>query len=218
MLRARLPEEKAARCAKLLRAANQLLRIDNSGLPSVDAVAHRAGVVKGTVYLYFRTKEEIYLALLAEGFGRWLEALTDALSGERATLDRFLKAYCRFCNDNPKVLYLASMSSVVMERNIGTERAYQFKAGLATGVRALGRMLAHVEPTLSPRATTRLFLYSYALTIGMWHQAHPPKVIADVLARPEARVLRIDFRTELLGALTMLWLSVLNGTHEKKRR
>lgn len=218
MLRARLPEEKAARYTKLLRAADQLLRIDGNGLPSVDAVARRAGVAKGTVYLYFRTREEIYLSLLAEGFGRWLETLMRALSGERATLDNFLKVYCCFCNDNPKILYLASMSSLVMERNISKERAYQFKMGLANGVRTLGRMLAHIEPTQTPRTTTRLFLYSYALTIGMWHQAHPPKVIADVLARPEAKVLRIDFRTELLDALTSLWLPKLNRSQEKKRR
>lgn len=45
-----------------------------------DDIAHRLGIGKGTIYRYFRSKEEIYLA-----------AIGDGLSGLRAAVDRVLQ-------------------------------------------------------------------------------------------------------------------------------
>lgn len=49
--RARLPEDKSQRRAAILRAAEGLLRRAPMGAFSVDALARRAGLAKGTVYL-----------------------------------------------------------------------------------------------------------------------------------------------------------------------
>jgi TetR/AcrR family fatty acid metabolism transcriptional regulator len=45
-----------------------------------DDIAHRIGIGKGTIYRYFRSKEELYLA-----------AIGDGLSGLRAAVDRVLQ-------------------------------------------------------------------------------------------------------------------------------
>jgi TetR/AcrR family fatty acid metabolism transcriptional regulator len=45
-----------------------------------DDIAHRLGIGKGTIYRYFRSKEELYLAAIGEG-----------LSGLRATVERAIE-------------------------------------------------------------------------------------------------------------------------------
>ena len=68
LLRARQDEDKAIRRATILKAAEDLLEVGAPDLPSASAIAKEAKLAKGTLYLYFGTKEEIYLSVLTVGF------------------------------------------------------------------------------------------------------------------------------------------------------
>ena len=59
-------EDKAARRAAILEAAGRLLARDPENFASVAQVAEEAGLAKGTVYLYFKTKEEMLMSIHAE--------------------------------------------------------------------------------------------------------------------------------------------------------
>ncbi|HRH91851.1 MAG TPA: helix-turn-helix domain-containing protein, partial [Agitococcus sp.] len=54
--------DKLLRRADFINAAHHLFR-EQKILPSVADIAKSAGLAKGTVYLYFKTKEEIFIAL-----------------------------------------------------------------------------------------------------------------------------------------------------------
>src|SRR5271157_5377810 len=56
-------EERFSRRAALLDAALRLYR-EQGTLPTVSSIAKAAGIAKGAVYLWFRSKEEIFVALL----------------------------------------------------------------------------------------------------------------------------------------------------------
>ena len=70
-------ERKEARREALLDAAECLLDADPTRVPSVAEVAEAAGLAKGTVYLYFASKERLLLAL----YERQIEAFFGALAG-----------------------------------------------------------------------------------------------------------------------------------------
>src|SRR5215212_10316260 len=73
-------EDKEVRRQALLDAAERLYLAHPDRVASVSEVAQAAGVAKGTVYLYFPSKEEMLLALherhVAAFFGE-LNALLD---------------------------------------------------------------------------------------------------------------------------------------------
>ncbi len=46
-------------------------------------LAARAGLAKGTLYLYYRTKEEVFLAVALDQLGGWLDALDAVLEPNR---------------------------------------------------------------------------------------------------------------------------------------
>ncbi len=75
---------------EILQAARSLFARLGYSATSVDDIAQEAGVAKGTVYLYFKSKEEVFAALLA----RDLECLTDktieSMSAKEAFADRLL--------------------------------------------------------------------------------------------------------------------------------
>jgi AcrR family transcriptional regulator len=61
------------RCAEILDAARRVFARTGFEGATVDRIAEAAGVAKGTVYLYFPSKREIYLEALRSGLARLSE-------------------------------------------------------------------------------------------------------------------------------------------------
>jgi len=72
----RRQRERADRQAAILAAARDVFFEEGIRNATVDAIAARAQVAKGTVYIYFRSKETILATLLLEG----LDSLNQRLS------------------------------------------------------------------------------------------------------------------------------------------
>jgi AcrR family transcriptional regulator len=78
---ARRAEHEELRRAQILEAALRVFSRDGFHDAKVDAIAREAGVAKGTIYLYFATKEAILSALVAQySLLPALEDLTGALA------------------------------------------------------------------------------------------------------------------------------------------
>ena len=71
--RARSAEQKAARRQRVLDDAESYFLEVGYEAFSLTQLAKRADVVKGTLYLYFQTKEELFLTLYEQSLERWSE-------------------------------------------------------------------------------------------------------------------------------------------------
>lgn len=97
----RRQKEKEDRKEQILAAARTVFFEEGIRRATVDAIASRAEVAKGTVYLYFSTKETILAHLLLEGLdrlGRRLVTAFDeaATDGGEARVRRLVAAYYDF--------------------------------------------------------------------------------------------------------------------------
>ncbi len=101
----RRAREKAQRRQEILDAARQEFFERGFHNPTVDDVAARAEVSKGTIYLYFESKEAILAHLLLEGLDLLLEEMEAACELQstppEATLQSLSRAYLDFCQANP---------------------------------------------------------------------------------------------------------------------
>ncbi len=109
--RARREREKEERRQSILRAAHEVFFENGFHRATVDDVAEQAEVSKGTVYLYFESKETILAHLLLEGLDELLDELerayaaTDALLADER-LRRLSQAYLRFFRQEPEYFRL----------------------------------------------------------------------------------------------------------------
>lgn len=80
---------------QILRAAEQLFIADGLSASIAD-VAEAAGVAKGTVYLYFASRDELVAALRARYLGEYVAALTVEGDTARERLNKFVVALFEF--------------------------------------------------------------------------------------------------------------------------
>ena len=81
--RARRSEDKAERVGAILAAAREVWAESASNDLSVSAVAERAGIVKGTIYIYFPTREDLVLALFECLFHEYVDDVERTLGARR---------------------------------------------------------------------------------------------------------------------------------------
>jgi AcrR family transcriptional regulator len=104
--RARREREKEERRQSILRAAREVFFEDGFHRATVDKVAQRAEVSKGTVYLYFESKETILAHLILEGLHQLVGELERAYAADEPLsaeerLRRLGQAYFRFFQREP---------------------------------------------------------------------------------------------------------------------
>lgn len=98
------PSLQAARRRQILDAAVGLFAQQGFSDTELDAVAHRAGIAKGTIYRYYRSKSALFLATVDDGMQRLLESI-DAARPPRgdgvAVLTAAIRAYLTFFDAHP---------------------------------------------------------------------------------------------------------------------
>lgn len=206
MRRARASEDRQARRDDLLQAAARLFASGDGDLPSVARIAAAAGVAKGTVYLYFRTREAMFAALMLDG---WSEVLADVgviFANGRDRADKvagFIAGFVGYLARHPELLRLDALGGAV-ERNLSAEDLDDFKRRLADRLAVAGAVV-DAGLALAVGRGGQLLMRSYALARGLWQTFG---VEADV---PVARLplFQADFTTELTETLVEYWRGAL---------
>ena len=199
-------EDKAARRAAILEAAGRLLARDPENFASVAQVAEEAGLAKGTVYLYFKTKEEMLMAIHAEQASRLFDEVDAMIAarGAQLTVADAADCFCAYVQRTPLFLQVASVCHSSFERNVDAEFMYQFRLGIVARLGAIGPKLEAIFPRLEPGQGVELLNHTYAFGIGTWllcDPAHDP----EGMARPGLDVLRRDVGKALYRGLIALW-------------
>jgi len=91
------------RCGSILVAARKIFAKKGFPHATVDDVAEAAGVAKGTLYLYFRSKREIYLAALRQdilALNRETANRVHAAPTIEGKLQAFITTRVRYCDEN----------------------------------------------------------------------------------------------------------------------
>src|SRR6266568_2508743 len=132
-------EDKEERRNAILDAAERLFLDFPDRLANVAEVADAAGLAKGTVYLYFASKEELLLALHERNSDRFFAVLIERLERtEPVTIDDVFTITLEHLVRSPTYLPLAGMCFGMMEKNITQEAANAFHERMATRIARAG--------------------------------------------------------------------------------
>lgn len=148
----------------ILDAARAVFSRDGYADSSVDDVASEAGIAKGTVYLYFKSKEDLYLSALLrdiQAFGASARQQMDAAPTLRDKFAAFLQVRLDYCRAHRNFfrIYLTEYSKMCVETPISKQlRRLQREnlrhlAGLIDDAVERGE----IRPVPSPALAAKLF-------------------------------------------------------------
>jgi AcrR family transcriptional regulator len=201
--------EKLSRREAILDAAGHLVSQDPNHLPSVAQVAQAAGLAKGTMYLYFETKEAIYLALHQRHTKAFFAALIEKLTkAKNFTLPMLLSVIDRHMIKEPSFFPLCTSCMSVAIHAVDPKTVQQFHEELGHWLHQAGQGLENRLPNLNPGDGVRMLHLGYAQMLGLYqllgNSAGDARVIAHL--REQQKKLGLNsFEVELRTAITLLW-------------
>jgi len=89
----RWERRKESRPSELLAAALELFVERGYAATRLDDIAARAGVSKGTLYLYFANKEELFKALVRENIVTMLDAFRERIEGSGEPASALIRSF-----------------------------------------------------------------------------------------------------------------------------
>jgi AcrR family transcriptional regulator len=164
--------DKKERHQAILDAAERLLLRAPDRIPNVADVADEAGLAKGTVYLYFPSKEELLLALHERNLDAFFSTLDALLERRpRVTLEDLLAVTFDRIVRRPLLLPLAARCFALMAQSIPADVAEGHRERMAARLEHAGRGLEQLFPALAPGEGVAKLRHSFALIVGLWQMS-----------------------------------------------
>lgn len=212
--RARRPEEMAARRAAIMDAARATLKAKGLADISLREISEKVGLAKSNVLRYFDSREAIFLELLDQECRSWLGEVAELLGRPRArkphyaTEIRVATTIADSLAGRGALCELLGAMAGVLERNISTDFARDFKVRAGENIDALAREVSRQLPWLSAESTGAFAEGALTLTAGMYPFSVPTEPVRIAMAElnfpdPRARFasgLRAGLVTWLIGA------------------
>ncbi len=155
------PERTSARKEEIIAACRKLYETMSFREITLKEIGQQTSFTRTSIYNYFETKEEIFLALFQQEYDGFTKDL-DRLCEREDTLSRdaLSSALARALERRPMMLKLLSMNLYDMEANSRMERLVEFKTAYGRSIGALDRVLQKYIPELGENGR-QTFLFSF---------------------------------------------------------
>ncbi len=170
------PELTNARKEEIIAACRKLYETMSFREISLKEIGQQTSFTRTSIYNYFETKEEIFLALFQREYELFARELDDlCLSRESLSLDELASELAHALERRPLMLKLLSMNLYDMEANSRLERLVEFKTAYGESKDALDRCLIHFVPGLGKKER-QSFLYAF---LPFVYGLYPYTVVTD---------------------------------------
>ena len=208
-------DEKDERRLQILLAAESLIENNHNRLPSVAEVAAEAGLAKGTVYLYFQSKDELLLSLHGLHSARFFSAMETLLDGPVADLESVLEVTRRCILEVPTFMPLAGNCLGSAQGGMKDELLRDLHETIDQRLMDVGYKLERHFPTLSEGEGANLLIQGYGLMIGLWQLMQP-----ELLDTSTEKILKKTFHQrnyieETDSGLRALWAGHMNRNNKQ---
>ena len=112
----RKTKEKEKRRAAIVKAAEKVFFTKGIDEASMNDVAKKAELAKGTLYLYFPSKDDLCMAITSNGLkilGQYFKNEVSASATGLENIKNIGKAYFKFCTEQPNYAYMMNVAENV---------------------------------------------------------------------------------------------------------
>ena len=133
-------------------------------------------LTRASIYNYFQTKEEIFLALLQREYERWTARLEKAREDhEKMSKDEFARELAHSLEERQQLLKLLSMNLYDLEENCRFEGLVEFKVVYGRALAEVGNCLEKFFPEMTEEEQQDFLYLFFPFLFGVY----PYTVVTD---------------------------------------
>lgn len=144
------PEHKSGRRDEIINACDELYKTMGFREITLKEIGQITSFSRPSIYNYFKTKEEIFLALLTREYETWTEDINSiSADNEMLSAEELSDAIAKTLEKRETMLKIAAMNLYEIEDNSSLERLQDFKVAFGA---ALDAVLSCVDKFMPERA------------------------------------------------------------------
>ena len=141
------PERTAARQEEIISACEKLYQTMSFKDITLKEIGNETSFSRPTIYNYYQTKEEIFLALFEREYIRWNEELQSILlDNEKLSKEQIAEKLATSIANREQLLKLLAMNNYDMEANSRPELLKSFKVAYGESMKNICRILTKFCP------------------------------------------------------------------------
>ena len=155
------PERTEARREEIINACERLYQTMSFKEITIKEIGNATSFTRTSIYNYFQTKEEIFLALLKREYELWIASLRQAFARhERLSKDEFAALLALSLEERAQLLKIMSMNHYDMETGSRPEHLAAFKVVYGESIRTVRSGLDKFFPDMTEREKQD-FIYTF---------------------------------------------------------
>ena len=163
------PELTAARKEEIVNACEQLYRTMSFKDITLKEIGNVTSFTRTSIYNYFETKEEIFLALYEREYDRWNEELTAIRNGyDRLSDEELADKIAASIQNRAQLLKLLSMNNYDMEANSRPELLVSFKRAYGESMENMRKILGKFRPDMSAEEKQNFIYVFFPFMFGIY--------------------------------------------------
>ena len=155
------PELTNSRKQEIINACEKLYQTKSFKEITLKEISTETSMTRTSIYNYFQTKEEIFLALLQREYELWNAELNEIMAEfPELTNEEFADKLAKSLENRKQLLKIMSMNHYDMESNSRPERLAKFKVAYGNSLRTVMNCLEKYFPEM-PNQEKQNFLYAF---------------------------------------------------------
>jgi AcrR family transcriptional regulator len=209
--KAKSQQQKLHRVNSILNAAELLFEQNTKGeLPSAIQIANQASVAKGTLYIYFRTKEAIFIGVLERHLQNWIADFDRLVRQyDSPTCEDIVGYLTEYWQQNQILGELARLLDGSLILNVDEKVYSGFQTKLVNDLKRIIPTLTAINSDVDSARWQKLMLLSIELLTLAWQQSNPRKIVATTE--------KLEFNEAAAQLLTSFWQQILEHKKEQPK-
>ena len=191
-------ERTSARKEEIINACEKLYQTMNFKDITLKDIGKETSFSRTSIYNYFQTKEEIFLALLKREYDLWSKELSDITeTNDKMEDDEIADTLARTLDNHRQLLKIMSMNHYDLEENSRIENLIDFKKSYGNSMNAVMDMLAKFRKDMDDKKRQE-FIYSFfPFMFGIY-----PYTVVTEKQKEAMKVAGVDYTYSSLYDLT----------------
>ncbi|MEO3944912.1 TetR family transcriptional regulator [Gorillibacterium sp. CAU 1737] len=205
--RAMTSEAKAAKSKSILDKSTEMFMVLDYDKIKMSDIAKNLGISNGILFVYFRTKEELFFRILCREYEKRLTHLiemakTTPVRDYEDFKNLVMNELMELIDQNPLYIKLESMRTAVFEKNVDAETMLHQKINLYKRMSELVGIICK-SSIISPEDVMEILQTEASIITGCKLSATLPEAVIHIIEQNDLNGLKRNFEEDVRK--TMIW-------------